>query len=227
MLPLTAAQLPLGLLLLLAIFWVVQRALRVSYEPRDTLLGLVLAGAAVGFTYLLTLWIGLDTAPTAPEGLEAVLLGLLGGIPAVGLNALLIVWRAGPVDARGTASAAGYGFALANIVSGAISSAHIRLIAFSMVWHLTPMLLLSILVPVLVSLSLGFGRDHHRLALYAVLAVLLLTLNEWADRTLLLTSSFVAYEVVAVLLAAGLLALVVRAYQVEKGSDLRGASSRP
>ncbi len=227
MLPLTAAQLPLGLLLLLAISWLVQRALGVPYEPRDTLLGLVLAGAALGFTYLLTLWIGLDAAPTAPEGIEAVLLGLLGGIPAVGLNALLIVGRAGPIDARGPASAAGYGFALANIVSGAISSAHIQLIAFSIVGRLAPMLLLSILLPVLVSLSLGFGRDQHRLALYAVLAVLLLTLNEWADRTLLLTPSFGIYEVVAVLLAAGLLALVVRAYQVQKRSDVRGASSRP
>ncbi len=219
MLPLTAAELPLGILLLLACYFVVQRSLGAEHQPVTVLLGLLLGFAAMGVATLLEVWLGLRLPGgplTVPEGLG---LGLVVAIPTVALNALLILWRATPLDAGHAGSAAGSGFALARLMSFAVSGMQIHLVTLEEVLLGVPFVLLSMLMAYSVSLALALGRDRHRLALAAVLAALLLTLNLTADRVLMLMfGAFVAYEVVAILLAAGIIVLVLRAYREARPS---------
>ncbi len=213
MLRLAVAELPTGIVLLLACYIVVQHALGAKHQPVTILLGLLLGFAATGVTALLDVWLGLGTLGSVTL-LEAIGLGLAVALPSVALNAILILLRAAPLDARDAGSAAGCGFALANVVLFAIGGMQVNLVTFTEVLRALPFLLLSLLMAYAVSLLLAVGRDRHRLATSAILALLLLTLNLTTDRLLLFRlDAFAVYEAVALLLAAGIIVLVVRLYR--------------
>lgn len=211
--PLIAVQLPIGILLLLACYAVVRRYLASESQPVDIVLGLLAGWAAIAVTSLLVAWLGLQQPPGPLYSTQSILLVLFEQVPYVGLNALLISWRAKPSDARDAGSAVGYGLALANLTLLGTAGANIHLLTLVEVLRSMPMLLLSILLPVAVSLALALARDRKRLALNLVAIVLLVALNSWADGTLLLTGAFVAYEISAIALAVAWFVLVVRAYR--------------
>jgi len=93
MLPPAAVQLPVGLLLLAACYAVLRRALGASVQALDLLLGLILAWISTEVTSLLTVWSGLQAAPSPLGTTQAVALGLLMVIPYVSLNALAMRGR--------------------------------------------------------------------------------------------------------------------------------------
>ncbi len=131
-------------------------------------------------------------------------------IPYVSLNALAIHWRRAHGDARAATMSLGLGLALASLMQLLLSGFDVRLLVFAEVLRAVAPLLLAVFVPMAISLLLAVGDRRHRLPMYAVASALLLTLNLSADRTLLLTRAFSAYETAAVILAAGLLGWTLR-----------------
>lgn len=210
MVPLLAFQLPLALLVLIACYAALQRYLGVDARFGDVLIGVVVAGASTLITSHVTRLLGLGFVPR--HSLQNIKLGLSSAIPLVGLDALAIWWLAKPRGARAAGSGLGLGLAIANVVLLALTGAAIRPSDFFGVLLILAPTLLAVLIPATLSLGLALGRDRGRLPVYAVLGVVLLTFNFWLDGTILPGAAFIVYEILAVLVSTGLLALVLRAF---------------